>query len=249
MTSRGAPTARRPRRRLPAALALALAVLAAFAATAQAQTAATSTVPQATALPPLPALNGPATPPPAEPPARPSDFAIDGRQAVRIADTDPNVQAARAEHGQLTSSLEIEPGQWQVGFFADGRKVVLVAVDGVTGKIVDSWTGSAVDWPMARGRTGQFGHILNAPYVWIPMALVFFFALLRLARGHAASPTWTCSCCSRSGSPTSSSTRPRSVSRCRCTTRPSCTCSAACSGSASAAQRRPCAPRSRSVGP
>ena len=30
---------------------------------------------------------------------------------------------------------------------------------------------------MARGRGGQFGHILNAPYVWIPMALVFFVAL------------------------------------------------------------------------
>ena len=31
---------------------------------------------------------------------------------------------------------------------------------------------------MARGYEGQFGHALNAPWVWIPLALVFFLGLL-----------------------------------------------------------------------
>src|SRR5262249_45216057 len=35
---------------------------------------------------------------------------------------------------------------------------------------------------MARGYEGQFGHILNAPYVWIPLSLLFFFGLFDLRR-------------------------------------------------------------------
>ena len=31
---------------------------------------------------------------------------------------------------------------------------------------------------MARGYEGQFGHALNAPWVWIPLALIFFLGLL-----------------------------------------------------------------------
>ena len=35
---------------------------------------------------------------------------------------------------------------------------------------------------MARGYEGQFGHLLNAPYVWIPLALLFFFGLFDFRR-------------------------------------------------------------------
>ncbi len=115
------------------------------------------------------------------PPGRLTSRSTVARQ-VQIADTDPDVQAARAGNGRLSSSLDIEPGVWQVGFFAAGQKVVLVEVNGSTGEIENSWTGSAVDWPMARGRPGQFGHLLNSPFVWIPMALVFFFALFDFKR-------------------------------------------------------------------
>ncbi len=71
----------------------------------------------------------------------------------------------------------MKPGEWEVSFFAAGTKEVLVVVDGNSGEITESWTGEQVAWPMARGHEGQFGHLLNAPYVWIPMALIFFFAL------------------------------------------------------------------------
>jgi hypothetical protein len=48
--------------------------------------------------------------------------------------------------------------------------------------VQQSWTGDQVIWPMARGYEGQFGHILNAPYVWIPLALIFFFGLFDFRR-------------------------------------------------------------------
>ena len=35
---------------------------------------------------------------------------------------------------------------------------------------------------MARGYEGQFGHALNAWYVWIPLAALFFFGLFDFRR-------------------------------------------------------------------
>src|SRR5262249_59171085 len=37
---------------------------------------------------------------------------------------------------------------------------------------------------MARGYSGQFGHKLNAPYVWIPLAAIFFLGLFDFRRGR-----------------------------------------------------------------
>ena len=101
---------------------------------------------------------------------------------------------------------------------------------------------------MARGYEGQFGHMLNAPYVWIPLAAIFLLGLLDFRR-PGGSPTSTCSSCSRSGSRSSSSTRPTSASRSRSSTRRSSTCWCGCSGSASAARGDgPAARRRRSPG-
>ena len=38
------------------------------------------------------------------------------------------------------------------------------------------WTGDQVAWEMARGTPGAFGRKVSAPYVWIPLMLIFFFA-------------------------------------------------------------------------
>ena len=51
-----------------------------------------------------------------------------------------------------------------------------------TPAITESLTGYQVAWPMARGYEGQFGHVLNAPYVWIPLALIFFCGLFDYRR-------------------------------------------------------------------
>lgn len=116
---------------------------------------------------------------PASLPEKPADYLIGPRRALRIADTDPTVIAERAGRGKLTAGVEAEPvGNWEVGYFDRGEKVILVLVDGSTGEILESWTGVQVAWPMARGREGQFGHILNAPFVWIPMAAIFFLGLV-----------------------------------------------------------------------
>ena len=161
------PAERKRRRRAAVRLTATLAAMVAILAAAPGPAGAAPTVA------PEP------TPPPAELPERPADYAIGAREALRIADADPTLIATKRARGEpLTASVEAEPvRRWEVGYFDGDEKIVLVVVDGANGEIVESWTGSAVSWPMARGREGQFGHLLNAPYVWIPLAAVFLAGL------------------------------------------------------------------------
>jgi hypothetical protein len=100
------------------------------------------------------------------------------RQAERIADGTPEVREARADRGRLKVSVTSEDAAaWRVSYFDGGREVVQVIVERDDGEVREAWTGHQVAWRMARGYEGQFGHKLNAPYVWIPLALVFFAGL------------------------------------------------------------------------
>ncbi len=114
-------------------------------------------------------------------PEWPDDYATSPRAAVRVADRDPEIEARRAglEPGQeLTASVSAEPvKRWEVSYFVGDEKVNLVIVDATSGEVIESWTGAAVDWPMARGNEGQFGHILNSPWVWGPLAALFLLGL------------------------------------------------------------------------
>ena len=126
----------------------------------------------------------PAPVPPEECPQPPPEFAIDAREAFRVASAEPKVAATSAEHGRLEARIEAKPedGRWQVGFFDGETERVVVFVDPASGAIKESWTGYQVAWQMARGYEGQFGHVLNAPYVWIPLALAFLAGLLDFRR-------------------------------------------------------------------
>ncbi len=126
------------------------------------------------------------TPVPSGFPATPDDYAVSPEEAVKVADTDPKIVARKAEltsKDTLTANVKAESVRiWEVGYYLNGEKVNLVIVDGETGEATQSWTGPAVDWPMARGKPGQFGHILNSPWVWVPLALVFFAGLFDFRR-------------------------------------------------------------------
>ena len=98
-------------------------------------------------------------------------------EAKRTADRDPNAVKERAEHPDATSTARIVDGNWNVGYFADGREVALVIVDSHSGEVRESWTGYQVAWKMARGYSGAFGETLNAPYVVLPLAALFLLGL------------------------------------------------------------------------
>jgi hypothetical protein len=105
-------------------------------------------------------------------------LALSEREATRIAQRDEKVVEQDRINGALSSAAELEDGDWEVGFFAGEEKVALVVVDEPTGIVRESWTGHQVSWKMARGYEGSFGHKLNAPYVFIPLCLVFLLGLV-----------------------------------------------------------------------
>ncbi len=108
----------------------------------------------------------------------PDGYDLSARGAARIANGVPEVLEAAVGEGRLTLGVEAKPPtRWQLTYFEDGQAVVQVHVDGRTGEVVETWTGDQAAWGMARGYPEQFGHALNAPYVWIPLAALFFFVL------------------------------------------------------------------------
>ena len=105
-------------------------------------------------------------------------LALSEQGATRIAQRDAKVVEQDRRNGDLTTAAELENGNWEVGFFAGDEKVALVVVDDPTGIVRESWTGYQVSWKMARGYEGAFGHKLNAPYVFIPLCLIFLLGLV-----------------------------------------------------------------------
>ncbi len=101
-------------------------------------------------------------------------------KAIEIAKQDPKAIAVLGEHPNLapSASRNDATGLWEVGFFNGGDEVAQVVIDPVTGNIIESWTGYQVAWRMARGYSGAFGRMINAPYVWLPLCAIFVLGLL-----------------------------------------------------------------------
>ena len=99
-------------------------------------------------------------------------------EAIAAADRDAKVRAEEREHGELGPTASFEDGHWEVAYFGGGDELALVLVDADTGEVTESWTGYQVAWKMARGYSGAFGHKLNAPYVFLPLCLIFLLGLV-----------------------------------------------------------------------
>jgi hypothetical protein len=103
---------------------------------------------------------------------------LGGAEAAAIAGRDSNVVKERRENDGLTHSVSKVEGHWEVAYFAGGEEVALVLVDPRSGGVTESWTGYQVLWKMARGYSGSFGHKLNAPYVFLPLCVLFLVGLI-----------------------------------------------------------------------
>jgi hypothetical protein len=110
-------------------------------------------------------------------PPTPAGYRVDASTAINRANANPTIASLRRHVGALSAVPTATTDHWEVAYTHSGKPVGLAFVDPRTGGVTQAWTGAQVVWPMARGYSGQFGHILNAPYVWIPLALLFFFGL------------------------------------------------------------------------
>jgi hypothetical protein len=103
----------------------------------------------------------------------PRFYRLSANKAIVIADRASKVRAER-RHGRLAPTAYTKGlGRWQVSYFRAGREIVQVQIDDRTGAALEQWTGAQVAWTMARGYEGAFGRKLNAPYIWIPLCLLF----------------------------------------------------------------------------
>jgi Glycosyltransferase family 87 len=109
----------------------------------------------------------------------PRSFVRSAAEVKRIAARAEKVQA---ERGLRPSAYTRGAGRWQVSFFRDGEEIVQVHVDDRSGRILEQWSGDQVAWRMARGYPGAFGRKLNAPYVWIPLCLLFLLPFVDFRR-------------------------------------------------------------------
>jgi hypothetical protein len=104
------------------------------------------------------------------------------KEAIAAADRDPKVIEEGRKNGELDSSASAsvnDDGVWEVAYFnQEDHEVSLVLVDPESGEVTESWTGYQVPWKMARGYSGQFGHKLDAPYVFLPLCAIFLLGLV-----------------------------------------------------------------------
>ena len=123
---------------------------------------------------------------PASKKERPPGHRLTALRVIAIADRDEKVVAERAKRGSLEPNAYLKgSAQWQVSYFPPrGERVELaqVTIDDGTGAVIESWTGPQVAWKMARGYENAFAGKVNAPYVWIPLCLLFLAPFVDVRR-------------------------------------------------------------------
>jgi Glycosyltransferase family 87 len=112
----------------------------------------------------------------------PRFFDRSARDAERIAARADRVREARRDGPLDPTAYTKGAGRWQVSFFRDGDEVVQVLVDDRSGAVLEQWDGDQVAWRMARGYEGAFARKLNAPWVWIPLCVLFVLPFVDFRR-------------------------------------------------------------------
>ena len=101
---------------------------------------------------------------------------LSAERVLAIADRTRTVRAHRRDHPRLACNAFVDTsrsGNWVVRCSDAGEELIEVNVHDPTGAVTDVWTGPQVLWGMARGSPGAFGRKLNAPYVWLPLCVLF----------------------------------------------------------------------------
>ena len=113
----------------------------------------------------------------------PPGYSLTAKRVIAIANRERKVIAERRKRGALQAVAYTKPGGlWQVSYFEDRIERAQVIVDDVTGGVLEAWTGPQVAWRMARGESGAFAGKLNAPYVWLPLCVLFLLPFLDFRR-------------------------------------------------------------------
>lgn len=104
-------------------------------------------------------------------------------EATGIARDQEKVGDYLADKPDLTSSADFgADGVWTVSFFSGPDEAARVLVDDISGSVDETMTGPQVAWQMARGYEGAFGRIVNEPYIWVTLCLLFLLPFVDTRR-------------------------------------------------------------------
>ena len=114
--------------------------------------------------------------------APPPGFRLSAADAERIASRTPAVENLRAEHPGLRAVTYLSPLRLPEGTFwhwdviysnPQGDQIVEVELHPIDGRILQVTKAPDIGWPLLLGLPGVLGGKLNAPYIWLPLCLVF----------------------------------------------------------------------------
>lgn len=159
---------------LPAALLAALAMATPAAAQGESTTSGHPPGDDPTRQSPF----GGQLPPPLERPVSqavpPPGFEVSAREAIAAAAATETVSAQLAETPDAEPVALIRGQRWQVGYFSrDGTEVARAIVEGRSGAVDEAWRSHQVETKLARGYAGAVAQRVSAPYVWIPLCVLF----------------------------------------------------------------------------
>jgi len=98
-------------------------------------------------------------------------------KVARWLDRYPPKPTADADFDAAAGSWTVQVWSGPAGQVAEGK------VDDLTGQVREAWTGPQVAWKMARGGGGAFGgKMINDPWVWGTLSVVFLLGLGELRR-------------------------------------------------------------------
>jgi hypothetical protein len=120
-------------------------------------------------------------PPPLERPASqtrpPAGFELSPRQAIAVANRADAVQDERDQSPGMYPIVFQRGDEWQVGYYtgpdANRTEVAVAIIDGRSGDVLGAWHDTQLHDPLARGYSGAIAQKVNAPYVWLPLCLLF----------------------------------------------------------------------------
>jgi hypothetical protein len=108
--------------------------------------------------------------------APPAQAVVSQEEALRIAISVPSVGREMSRFSPVQGVARQDGGTWfvQFGGGKDNELRAEVDVDALTGKVDKVFIGTKAQFPLARGSNSGFAdRIINAVWVWIPLALIF----------------------------------------------------------------------------
>jgi hypothetical protein len=97
---------------------------------------------------------------------------VSAADAIAIAGQNATIRAELEESPQASPTALIRADRWQVDYRQGDELVAFAIVDG-NGHVDEAWRDFQVSTPLARGYANAIAQKVNAPYVWLPLCLLF----------------------------------------------------------------------------